>query len=106
MQNDLISRSALVEHIKERACDVWNQNTRPISWTAAYEQFVDDLEDAPAVDAEKVVRCKDCKHWDVDPDTYGNAFGPEGCCFGIADGSTLTKHDDFCSWGERRSDDG
>ena len=58
-----------------------------------------------ANDVVPVVRCKDCKHWDVDPDTYGDALGPEGCCFGICDGANTTKHDDFCSCGERKNNE-
>ena len=53
------------------------------------------------VEYAPVVRCKDCKHWDVDPDTYGDAFGPKGCCFGICDGANTTGQNDFCSQGER-----
>lgn len=60
------------------------------------------IRNAPTVDAVEVVRCKDCKHWDVDPDTYGDAFGSVGTCFGICDGANTTKQDDFCSFGERR----
>lgn len=34
----------------------------------------------PIVDAEPVVRCKDCKLWDDDPDSYGKDDGPTGMC--------------------------
>lgn len=27
---------------------------------------------------EVVIRCKDCKRWDDDPDTYGADDGPKG----------------------------
>ena len=53
---------------------------------------------APTVDAEVVVRCKDCKHYDM------------GVCLKIySDGSAHTeawqsrKPEDFCSYGERKN---
>lgn len=45
---------------------------------------------APTVDAEVVVRCKDCKH----------EFG--GSC--IVCGFQKRKPDDFCSYGERKEE--
>ena len=51
------------------------------------------MEDAPAVDAVEVVRCKDCKHYWKNVNTPGYA----GKCTHVED-------DDFCSHGERRSD--
>lgn len=44
----------------------------------------------PTVDAVEVIRCKDCKYW------YKHI-----CDFWSTDSSMLTKHDDFCSYGER-----
>ena len=46
---------------------------------------------APTVDAEVVVRCKDCKH----------EFG--GSC--ILCGFQKRKPEDFCSYGDRKDDD-
>ena len=62
----------------------------------------------PTVDAVEVVRCKDCKHWDEY--RIGSLEGPgtgDGCC--LADPNNWIDHrmaDDFCSYGERRTDDG
>ena len=58
------------------------------------------IENAPTVDAVEVVRCKDCKK-------YFHVIGRDerevwGCMhFGVT-----TKADDFCSYGERRTDNG
>ena len=41
---------------------------------------------APTIDAEIVVRCKDCKYWD-----YGDCYRIE-----------MSRPDDFCSYGERK----
>ena len=50
-------------------------------------------------DAVVVTRCKDCAHWDDDPDTYGADYGPKGKC--MKSFETMCA-DDFCSYGERK----
>lgn len=46
--------------------------------------------DAPTEDVVPVVRCSQCKHWN------------NGDCYRIE----LTRPDDFCSYGERKNDNG
>lgn len=65
--------------------------------TDAFDAFDDALQDTPTVEAEVVVRCKDCKHYDM------------GVCLKIySDGNVHAaawqkrKPDDFCSYGERK----
>lgn len=65
--------------------------------TDAFDAFDDALQDATTVDAEVVVRCKDCKHYDM------------GVCLKIySDGNVHSvawqkrKPEDFCSYGERK----
>ncbi len=73
--------------------------------TDAFDAFDDALQDATTVDAEVVVRCKDCKHSTL-PSELTQRYGVPG---------TLTCHnrrcpcnrrnvggDDFCSYGERK----
>lgn len=48
-----------------------------------------DIDNAPTVDAVPVVRCKDCKYYDIG-----------GSC--IICGFQSRKPDDFCSYGERK----
>lgn len=48
----------------------------------------------PTVDAVEVVRCKDCR-W----------FGKYGCAIRIVDESDKPKENDYCSFGERRTDE-
>ena len=61
------------------------------------------IESAPAVDAEPVVRCKDCKYYIAD--------GCDECALMsaksiIASIKNKRWHSDFyCAWGERREDD-
>lgn len=62
-----------------------------------FERVNDIFDYAPTVDAEVVVRCKDCKHYDM------------GVCLKIySDGNVHSvawqkrKPEDFCSYGERK----
>lgn len=55
----------------------------------------------PAADVAPVVRCKDCVHWDDDPDTYGTDCGPKGKC--MKSFETMCA-DDFCSYGEKKDE--
>lgn len=65
----------------------------------AYALLKKKVADAPTVDAVPVLRCKDCVHWDDDPDTYGADDGPKGKCMKSFE---TMRADDFCSYGERK----
>lgn len=64
---------------------------------------LDEIRRAPTVDAEVVVRCKDCKH-------YRNH--PNGLCYlhtepkenarGHSGNAVCVEPEDFCSYGERK----
>lgn len=60
------------------------------------------IDDAPTVDAVEVVRCRDCKHWDSETWFCDNhsTFGHHGLEW------NMFSEDDFCSYGERKDDDG
>lgn len=58
-----------------------------------YSQFMDQANTAI------VVRCRECKRWDVDPDSYGKDDGPKGKCMKSFE---ETYDDDFCSYGQKR----
>ena len=77
------------------------------------------MEDAPAVDAVEVVRCKDCVHADLLDRNCEPAKGFYMHCKLWRGDETknvwhkykkyykdysLVEHDDFCSYGERRTD--
>lgn len=57
------------------------------------------LDDTPTVEAEPVVRCKDCKHGDYDSKPDGVMV-----CLRTKDGFWW-KETDFCSYGERKDND-
>jgi hypothetical protein len=59
------------------------------------EDIFKAIENAPAVDAVEVVRCKDCKRWEYD------ARRMAGLCKRHIN---YTAEWDFCSYGERKDD--
>lgn len=56
-----------------------------------------DIDNAPTIDAEPVVHCKDCKHY-IDPQIE-DELGVRCVQWHTA---RFTCEDDFCSYGERR----
>ena len=89
MNNDLISRSALLDDIQ---ADVDNGGVGRMV-AGALKRYVKRV---PAVDAVIPVRCKECKHFkrNLENDTYCSSVN----------GLTNPEEDDFCSYGERRAD--
>lgn len=90
MNNDLISRSALL---------------KKTGWVNLYEKdksakvvLVRDICNAPAVDAVPVVRCKDCDWYREDESICVNPH----CTKSYYGCRVPQKH--FCSYGERRED--
>ena len=69
----------------------------PLESCFSERDVVDMLESRPTVDAVLVVRCRDCKH--CDPENHH-------CDHHMGTAAPLRrKHDDFCSYGERKEDD-
>lgn len=83
----LIDADALEKKLNERYDYLLNENGPYDHFTDGYGEAVSAVEDFPAVDAEVVVRCKDCRKFK----TYA--------CRMVASG-----YDDFCSYGERKDD--
>ena len=76
------------------------------SWADGWDKAIDEvirlLNNQPTVDAVDVVRCKDCKSWQQ----YNACDGtkPHRCMNHDAIFYKRTAPDDFCSYGERRSE--
>lgn len=80
--------------------------------TDAFDAFDDALQDTPTVDAEVVVRCKECKH----AERYERTDGTAGYCCGHPQNTftygerwnrvfkPVKEADDFCSYGERKDE--
>ena len=56
-----------------------------------------DIENAPTVDAEPVVRCKDCRFYRF----YDGTFGKGWMCF---ENNTARHGDDYCSRGRWKNE--
>lgn len=89
---------------------------RPIDANALKRDLIDNwafysvlmknaLDRQPTIDAVPVVRCKDCKHWKRFRDDRGLCKQET---FTLDDNTVdpVTEPNDFCSYGERREDDG
>lgn len=99
--SDLISRSALIEHIKDvPTWIVHDKNPRkyPVGMYDP-EDVISSIENAPTVDAVEVIRCKDCCWYQEDGSICVNSH-----CTKSYYGCRVRK-DHFCSYGERRNDE-
>lgn len=99
MENDLISRSALLAELYEarRPPDHYSEQVyeKYRVWRNGVEFAIQKIKAAPTVDAVPVVRCGECKHIENSP--YGryctvwhghNGMGDEG----------------YCNYGERKTE--
>ena len=74
-----------------------NHNALEQAWLNGYKQGRQSVEKCGAIDVAIVVRCEDCQYWVVNR-------GSNYCA--SHDGLfSHTKPDDFCSYGERKTDD-
>lgn len=69
------------------------------------------LRQVPAADAVEVVRCKDCEHWHEGTgwcSCHSHFITPDGAACHPWESANwkMFSEDDFCSYGERRADDG
>ena len=86
MNNDLTSRSALIEYFEGLVRLM--AKARCFSAADAIQGAVEKIKTAPAVDAEPVIRCNVCKYYETDT----------GYCHMHDHGMDW---DDFCSRGEK-----
>lgn len=87
MQGDLISRSALLDELRKGTIittDIYGTGIM-----AGLSFAMRKVEEAPAVDAVHVVRCKDCVGFNAD-DRFCVAW------------AGFVRENDFCSYGKRR----
>ena len=94
MNEDLISRSALMKKLGERARKYEYSECTELT---IYEDM-HEVKTAPAVDAVEVVRCKDCKHGDIDDPVFP-------CQYYCHMGHMWNDAYHFCADGERRDDE-
>jgi hypothetical protein len=92
----LIDANALLEDFGEEPL-VWNDGEAEIQERSDWHRYRVLVKIQPTVDAVEVVRCKDCKHFN-----HQKALRPGGiwCEYWGTDPDP----DDFCSYGERRTE--
>ena len=88
----LIDKAALLNTI---ATEVHYDSERPLEM---YAKLLSVVNDAPIVDAEPVVRCKDCKECE---ERHTANYLPFLYCKLHEHG---VSYNAFCAWGERRED--
>lgn len=86
------------EPIKKFIEDGLNNPDRMAAFGHDAIEILAEIEYAPTMDAVEVVRCKDCKQWNVHG-TYGKKILGECGLLG-----KIMNYEDFCSRGERRID--
>ena len=91
MNEDLISRSALLEKLGERAKKYDFDECTELT---IYEDM-HEVKTAPAVDTVIPVRCKDCKHGDIDDPVFP-------CQYYCHMGHMWNDAYHFCADGERK----
>lgn len=52
---EYIEREALIEKCKAIIQDKWNDKSAPVSWSHAYADFIEDIENQPITDVAQVV---------------------------------------------------
>lgn len=83
-------------------CEDCERDARECQYDQIYTRmdFCGWLDDAEIIDAVPVVRCKDCRHW-RDDNPRANGYH---CCYRMHNIFPM-KESDFCSRGERRTDE-
>lgn len=97
----------MAEYIERKAVNNiclkhYNESFNDIPAHEALYAVTNDIHNIPSADVVEVVRCKDCIHLKAIKNTEGesNLFCS---CFPMQ--STSVCFDDFCSYGERRSEE-
>ena len=93
----LIDADALLEGIAELKQSPWYKDFSGRFFRKEAVEAIEDLciKKEPTVDAVEVVRCKDCKHWHITSDGFGEC--------NVMDKQFLGK--EYCSFGEKKNND-
>ena len=100
MPKEYIEREAVLNELQEEL-----EFDTPM-YTAEQNEYVNrglkiavkDIKKAPTADVVEVIRCKDCKTWDIE---HISCEGFARCINGES-GVRYRRRDDFCSYGERK----
>ena len=99
VNNDLISRSALLEDLQEYLNQEATANMTFTDMGEGIDLSMERVKEAPAVDAVEVVRCKDCLNAMKMPECVREYFGYREDALDCGMGCGVVLPDDYCSKG-------
>lgn len=107
MEKRLIDAIDLEAHLKINAADEWNNSVAPRSWSAAFLEFVDIIDDMPTIDAVEVVRCRNCMMFMEFTPEHKRKMKADGDCYfrvlnSMDERFCCVKFEDYCSMGKRK----
>ena len=91
----LIDADALLDEFLNRYTEREMEGNLVFAACEIKQDFADMISNVPTVDAVKVVRCKDCKHYEIHKPKVLENCERNGYIIPM-------KPDDFCSYGERK----
>lgn len=96
---EYIDREAVKEMVQKHRClGCTNEKSLDCPLCQLHRLFA-DIGKIPTADVVEIVRCRDCVHRDPEDKKCDGAFQARGGIFQMDD-------DDFCSYGERRKENG
>ena len=96
---EYIEREAVYTAFANAGTDVLERASKLIYIAGfSYEHVIEILDDIPVTDVAPVVRCKDCKHYEIHKPKVLENCERNGHIIPM-------KPDDFCSYGERKDGD-
>ena len=95
----LIDADVICEKLAERAMEYLNVDEYTVETIKEDMKIVNRI---PTMEAEPVVRCKECKHWKPSGSKAGNSFSDMEYIGGCEFTNYCRRESDFCSYGERK----
>lgn len=95
-----IDSDELIKELEHCSYETWSKGVNREWWAQAVkvkDNIVQCIQRQPTADVVEVVRCKDCKHYEIDEEGFG-------CC-GNSTGYDAKDYTDFCSYAERRAEE-
>ena len=94
----LIDADTLLNEFLKRYTEMERNRNLVFAACEIKQDFADMISDFPTVDAVEVVRCRECKHGEIDdPDFPDQYYCHAGCGW--------SKGDFYCAYGERNEGD-
>lgn len=99
-----VDKEALEAKLNERLTYLLKKNGPYDHYTDGYDEAVSTVEDFPTADVAPVVRCRDCKHFNIGNMECEN----EAVSTDHEGGASYSLNfwlSDFCSYGEKKQED-